>query len=90
MHLIGKKRYDTGDESRNSLICAILTLGEGWHNNHHWDYPSLTNAKKFAGSVKRNIKELYWQGKTFFERCFDWSGISIWILIKLRILVSLG
>jgi stearoyl-CoA desaturase (delta-9 desaturase) len=35
-HLIGRQRYETGDESRNSFILAILTTGEGWHNNHHY------------------------------------------------------
>jgi stearoyl-CoA desaturase (delta-9 desaturase) len=34
-HLVGRQRYDTGDSSRNSLVLAILTTGEGWHNNHH-------------------------------------------------------
>ena len=34
-HLIGNKRYDTGDESRNNFLLALITLGEGWHNNHH-------------------------------------------------------
>ena len=34
-HCFGKKRFDTGDDSRNSLLLALLTLGEGWHNNHH-------------------------------------------------------
>ena len=34
-HTLGSKRYKTGDESRNSLILALITLGEGWHNNHH-------------------------------------------------------
>jgi len=34
-HTLGSKRYDTGDESRNSLLLALVTLGEGWHNNHH-------------------------------------------------------
>jgi len=34
-HTLGSKRYETGDESRNSLILALITLGEGWHNNHH-------------------------------------------------------
>jgi len=38
-HMLGTRRYDTGDESRNSLLLAILTLGEGWHNNHH-HYPA--------------------------------------------------
>ncbi|HEY8901855.1 MAG TPA: acyl-CoA desaturase [Chthoniobacterales bacterium] len=34
-HVFGTQRYETGDESRNSLILALITLGEGWHNNHH-------------------------------------------------------
>ncbi|HLN83682.1 MAG TPA: fatty acid desaturase, partial [Candidatus Binatia bacterium] len=34
-HLFGKKRYETGDESRNNFWLALITLGEGWHNNHH-------------------------------------------------------
>jgi stearoyl-CoA desaturase (delta-9 desaturase) len=37
-HRVGKKRYQTGDESRNNFVLALLTLGEGWHNNHH-HYP---------------------------------------------------
>ena len=32
---MGKKSNDTSDESRNNLFVAILTNGEGWHNNHH-------------------------------------------------------
>jgi len=34
-HLFGNRRYETGDDSRNSFMLALLTLGEGWHNNHH-------------------------------------------------------
>ncbi len=34
-HTLGSKRYETEDESRNSLVLALITLGEGWHNNHH-------------------------------------------------------
>lgn len=34
-HIIGKQRFNTGDQSRNSLLMALLTFGEGWHNNHH-------------------------------------------------------
>ena len=35
-HVFGTKRFkSTGDESRNSLILTLITLGEGWHNNHH-------------------------------------------------------
>ena len=34
-HLWGTKRFDTGEDSRNSWWVALLTFGEGWHNNHH-------------------------------------------------------
>jgi len=34
-HLHGSRRFDTKDESRNSWWVALLTGGEGWHNNHH-------------------------------------------------------
>ena len=34
-HLVGRRRYVTGDESRNNWLLALLTMGEGWHNNHH-------------------------------------------------------
>ncbi len=38
VHFWGTRPYATGDNSRNNLIGAILTLGDGWHNNHH-HYP---------------------------------------------------
>ncbi len=34
-HVWGKRRFDTPDDSRNNFWLALLTLGEGWHNNHH-------------------------------------------------------
>jgi stearoyl-CoA desaturase (delta-9 desaturase) len=34
-HVLGKKRYLTGDDSRNNWLLALVTMGEGWHNNHH-------------------------------------------------------
>ena len=34
-HVHGDKHYVTGDESRNNWWLAIITMGEGWHNNHH-------------------------------------------------------
>jgi len=40
-HVFGKKRYETGDDSRNNWLLALITLGEGWHNNHH-HYPVST------------------------------------------------
>ena len=38
-HVWGKRRYATADDSRNNALLAVLTLGEGWHNNHH-HYPN--------------------------------------------------
>ncbi len=34
-HVHGSKRYVTGDDSRNNWLLALVTMGEGWHNNHH-------------------------------------------------------
>lgn len=40
-HLMGRRRFNTTDDSRNSFILALICLGEGWHNNHH-RYQSCT------------------------------------------------
>jgi stearoyl-CoA desaturase (delta-9 desaturase) len=34
-HAAGGQPYEAGDDSRNNLLCGVLALGEGWHNNHH-------------------------------------------------------
>jgi stearoyl-CoA desaturase (delta-9 desaturase) len=34
-HMWGSQRFETGDDSRNNWWVALLTFGEGWHNNHH-------------------------------------------------------
>ncbi len=46
-HKFGRRRYDTRDDSRNNVWLALLTLGEGWHNNHH----------HFPGSARQGF---YW------------------------------
>lgn len=35
-HKVGSRRYQTSDQSRNNFCLALITLGEGWHNNHHF------------------------------------------------------
>jgi stearoyl-CoA desaturase (delta-9 desaturase) len=40
-HVVGSQRYLTGDDPRNNWWLALITLGEGWHNNHH-HYQSST------------------------------------------------
>ncbi len=34
-HIFGNRRYDTPDDSKNHWLLALITFGEGWHNNHH-------------------------------------------------------
>lgn len=46
-HTLGRRRYATRDSSRNNWWLALLTFGEGWHNNHH----------HFPGSARQGF---YW------------------------------
>jgi stearoyl-CoA desaturase (Delta-9 desaturase) len=38
MHVWGKQAYNTRDNSKNSFLAALVVMGDGWHNNHHY-YP---------------------------------------------------
>jgi stearoyl-CoA desaturase (delta-9 desaturase) len=63
-HIWGKRRFVTTDTSRNSLLCALITLGEGWHNNHHY-YQSSTNMGFYWWEVDFTyyvLKALSWVG----------------------------
>ena len=55
-HVWGKRRYQTRDDSRNNLWLALLTFGEGWHNNHH----------HFPGSARQGFRwweiDITWYG----------------------------
>jgi len=42
-HVVGKRRFETTDDSRNNGWLALITLGEGWHNNHHRYQASARN-----------------------------------------------
>ena len=68
-HLLGRRRYDTGDNSRNSLILALITLGEGWHNNHH----------RYMNTVRQGF---YWweiDVSYYLLKVISWTGL-IWNL----------
>jgi stearoyl-CoA desaturase (delta-9 desaturase) len=68
-HMFGKRRYDTPDTSRNNLTLAIITLGEGWHNNHH----------RYAISARQGF--YWWEiDITFYMlKLLSWVGI-VWDL----------
>lgn len=68
-HKFGKRRYKTKDDSRNSFLIALITCGEGWHNNHH----------HFPGSVKQGF--FWWELDItyYFLKLLSWTGL-IWDL----------
>ncbi len=66
-HLMGRRRYETGDDSRNSFILAVITLGEGWHNNHH-RYQSATRNGFFWWEIDVTY---------YLLTCLSWTGL-IW------------
>ena len=49
-HTWGERPFDTDDNSRNNKWVALLTFGEGWHNNHH-AYPSSAKQGIFRGQI---------------------------------------
>jgi stearoyl-CoA desaturase (delta-9 desaturase) len=65
-HVFGRRRYVTTDTSRNSLTLALITLGEGWHNNHHY-YQSTANQGFFWWEIDISyyiLRMLSWVGLT--------------------------
>ncbi len=68
-HLIGRRPYITGDRSGNSWLLALLTMGEGWHNNHH----------AYQASVRQGFR--WWEyDPTFYILCvLSWFGL-VWDL----------
>ncbi len=46
-HMFGKRRFETNDDSTNNWFVALLTFGEGWHNNHHAQPTSARHGLKW-------------------------------------------
>jgi stearoyl-CoA desaturase (Delta-9 desaturase) len=68
-HIFGKRRYDTSDSSKNNALLALVTMGEGWHNNHH----------HFMASVRQGF--FWWEvdGTYYLLRVLSWFRI-VWDL----------
>lgn len=63
-HVFGKRRYKTTDTSRNNWLLALVTCGEGWHNNHHY-HQNTANQGWFWWEVDLSyyvLKLLSWVG----------------------------
>jgi len=68
-HAFGSRRFRTEDDSRNNLLLAVLTLGEGWHNNHH----------RYMGAARQGF--LWWEIDVtyYLLKVLSWTGL-IWDL----------
>ncbi|PBS11402.1 acyl-CoA desaturase [Lysobacteraceae bacterium NML93-0792] len=80
-HRYGSRRFETGDDSRNNFWLALLTFGEGWHNNHHF----------FPGTVRQGFR--WWEiDLTFYGlKLMSWCGlvrdlkpVPAWVHAKAR------
>ncbi len=65
-HIWGTRRFATPDESRNNFVLAVVTMGEGWHNNHHY----------FMSSVRQGIR--WWEVDLtyYLLRVLSWLGVA--------------
>jgi stearoyl-CoA desaturase (delta-9 desaturase) len=65
-HLWGSRRFATPDDSRNNFVLAVITLGEGWHNNHH----------QFMYACRQGIR--WWElDVTYYGlKVLSWIGIA--------------
>lgn len=67
-HIVGRRRYETTDDSRNNWVLALVTMGEGWHNNHHYHQGSA-NQGFFWWEVDMSYMIL--KGLSFFGIVWD-------------------
>jgi stearoyl-CoA desaturase (delta-9 desaturase) len=70
-HVHGKQRYVTGDDSRNNWWLAIITLGEGWHNNHH----------AYQRSTRQGFRWYEFDPSFYILTAMSWVGL-VWDLGK--------
>ena len=68
-HVHGRKRYVTGDDSRNNWLLALMTMGEGWHNNHH----------AFQSSVRQGFRWWEFDPTFYILKGLSWCGV-VWNL----------
>jgi len=80
-HRFGRRRYATKDDSRNNLWLALLTFGEGWHNNHHF----------FPGSSRQGFRwwevDVTWYGLKLMAMLGLVRGLKpvpAWVLARAR------
>jgi len=68
-HVHGTQRYVTGDDSRNNWWLAVITLGEGWHNNHH----------TYQRSTRQGFRWYEFDPTFYVLKTLSWIGV-VWDL----------
>ncbi len=68
-HVHGSQRYVTGDTSRNNWWLAVITLGEGWHNNHH----------AYQRSTRQGFRWYEFDPTYYVLKAMSWVGL-VWDL----------
>jgi stearoyl-CoA desaturase (delta-9 desaturase) len=64
-HVMGRRAYETDDTSKNSLLIALITGGEGWHNNHH----------RYASSARQGFRWYQIDTTYYVLRVLSWFGV---------------
>ena len=62
-HRFGTRRFGTRDDSRNNWLLALITFGEGWHNNHH----------RFPGAARQGLR--WWE----FDMTYYGLSLLLWL-----------
>jgi stearoyl-CoA desaturase (Delta-9 desaturase) len=68
-HVFGNRRFATTDHSRNNWLLAIVTMGEGWHNNHH----------RYSGSTRQGFYWYEYDITYYILKMLSWLGL-VWKL----------
>ena len=65
-HMFGYRNYETDDHSRNNWFVALISMGEGWHNNHHADQSAAT------------VQHKWWEidMNYYFIKVWSWMGLA--------------
>lgn len=92
-HLWGNKRFETDDDSRNTWWVALLTFGEGWHNNHHAHPTSARHGLRWyeidVNWIGIRVLQLLGLAHSIKRLRFD-RAASTWQLVHTRVRSQVG
>tara|TARA_Y100000588_G_scaffold357504_1_gene414764 strand:+ start:84 stop:995 length:912 start_codon:yes stop_codon:yes gene_type:complete len=78
-HIFGKRKFKTSDDSKNNAFVSFITLGEGWHNNHHF-FPGSARQGFFRGQFDPTHRAI--QVLSLFGIVWDLKKTPSWVQDK--------